>query len=55
MSDSYLLYAGWIFFAAWSVVVGVVTIKAFGPDLFPSRVTHDSAPKVPPQDLSRTN
>jgi hypothetical protein len=35
MSDSYLLDAGWLFFAAWSLVVIVVSVKAFGSDLFP--------------------
>lgn len=37
MSDSYLLNAGWLFFAAWSVVVVLVSIKAFGRDFFPSK------------------
>jgi len=36
MSDSYLLEAGWWFFAAWSVIVAVVSVAAFGRDLLPS-------------------
>jgi hypothetical protein len=36
MSDSYLLDAGWLFFAVLSVIVLVVSWKAFGADLFPT-------------------
>jgi hypothetical protein len=35
MSDSFLSDAGWLFFAAWSVVIGAVSIAAFGRDLLP--------------------
>jgi hypothetical protein len=34
-SDSYLFDAGWLFFAAWSVIVAVVSVTAFGRDFFP--------------------
>jgi hypothetical protein len=37
ISDSYLFDAGWLFFAAWSVVVAVVSYSAFHHDLFPSK------------------
>jgi hypothetical protein len=37
MSDSFLSDAGWLFFAAWSVVIGAVSIAAFGHDLLPSK------------------
>jgi hypothetical protein len=37
MSDSFLSDAGWLFFTAWSVVIGVVSITAFGHDLLPSK------------------
>jgi hypothetical protein len=37
MSDSYLLEAGWAFFAAWGVVVLIVSWAAFGRDLLPKR------------------
>jgi len=36
MSDWYLFDAGWLFFAAWSVVVVAVSVAAFGRDLFPA-------------------
>jgi hypothetical protein len=35
MNDSYLLDAGWVFFAAWGVVVLFVSWAAFGRELFP--------------------
>jgi hypothetical protein len=37
MSDSWLSDAGWLFFTAWSVVIGAVSIAAFGQDLLPSK------------------
>jgi hypothetical protein len=37
MSDAYLVEAGWWFFAAWSVIVAVVSVAAFGRELLPSR------------------
>ena len=46
MSESYLLDAGWLFFAALSVVIAVVTLKAFAADLFPSRT-----PSLPTQEV----
>lgn len=48
MTDSYLLDAGWLFFAALSVVIAVVTLKAFAPDFFSSRT-----PSVPRKDVGR--
>jgi hypothetical protein len=36
-SDSYLFDAGWLFFAAWSVVIIFVGWTAFSRDLLPSR------------------
>jgi hypothetical protein len=35
MVDSYLFDIGWMFFAAWSLVVFAVCVAAFGRDLFP--------------------
>jgi hypothetical protein len=32
MSESYLLDAGWLFFAGWSLVVVTVSVIAFGKD-----------------------
>lgn len=43
-SDSFLSNAGWIFFAAWSVVVAAVSIAAFGRDLLPFRARIESLP-----------
>ncbi len=37
MSDSFLIEAGWWFFAVWSVIVAVVSVAAFGRELLPSR------------------
>lgn len=41
LSDSFLSDAGWLFFAAWSVIVAAVSIKAFGRDLLPSKAAID--------------
>lgn len=45
LTDSFLADAGWLFFAAWSAVVTVVSIIAFGRDLLPWRTQLDSASK----------
>jgi hypothetical protein len=37
MNDSYLFDAGWLFLAAWSVIVAIVSVTAFRGDMFPSR------------------
>ncbi len=37
MSDSYLFDVGWIFFAAWTAIVAVISLAAFGKDLLPSQ------------------
>jgi len=39
LSDSYLFDAGWLFFAAFTLVVAVVVVTAFRRDLFPSSAT----------------
>ena len=33
MRDLNLIHLGWLFFAAWSVIVAALSLKAFGPDL----------------------
>jgi len=47
MNDFYLFEVGWVFFAAWSVLVFVASLAAFGQDLFPalarSERTQDTA------------
>jgi hypothetical protein len=45
MRDSYLLDAGWLFFAAWGVVVLLVSWKAFRSDLFAARASINSGQK----------
>ena len=53
LSDSFLSNAGWLFFAAWSVMVGAVSIVAFGCDLLPQRAHLNPAPKSQPTDQVR--
>lgn len=43
MNNSFLFDAGWVFFAAWSVALVLVNVKAFGRDFFPSK-TSQTAP-----------
>jgi hypothetical protein len=35
MSDAYLFYLGFILFGVWGAIVAVVSVAAFGRDLFP--------------------
>ncbi len=44
LGEVFLSNAGWLFFTAWSVIVGVVTVKAFGRDLLPTKARLDSQP-----------
>jgi len=43
--DSFLADAGWLFFAAWSVVVAAVSITAFGGDLLAGSARRDATAK----------
>jgi hypothetical protein len=43
MNAAYLVDAGWMFFAAWSVVVFAVSVAAFGRDFFPQRKRAEAA------------
>jgi hypothetical protein len=47
MRDSFLSDAGWLFFAAWSAIIALVSLKAFGRDIFPSTTQRDSSRKDP--------
>jgi hypothetical protein len=47
MSDSYLFDVGWLFFAAWTVIVGAISLAAFGRDLLPSQTPLEQSPKPP--------
>jgi hypothetical protein len=35
MIDAYIFEAGWLFFVAWSVIVAIAVILAFGRDVRP--------------------
>jgi hypothetical protein len=50
LNDSFLADAGWLFFAAWSLMVVAVSIVAFGRDLLPWRTHLDPAHKSQPDD-----
>jgi hypothetical protein len=50
ITDSYLFDAGWLFFAAWSVAVIVVSVAAFGRDFFPSNAQLDPSQDARPGD-----
>jgi hypothetical protein len=43
MSDSYLFAVGWVFFAAWSALVFIVNLAAFGQDLLPTLARSERA------------
>jgi hypothetical protein len=49
MSDSLFSDAGWFFFAVWSVVVGAISVTAFGRDLLPSKARVESRRLAVPQ------
>jgi len=55
MSDSFLSDAGWLFLAAWSIVVAAVSIAAFGRDLLPSRAHINPRPNPHPADPVHPN
>lgn len=42
-TDTFLFNAGWLFFAAFLVVIAVVTVTAFGRDLLPRNSHPDPA------------
>lgn len=52
VSDSFLSNAGWLFFAAWSVIIAVVSAVAFGRDLLRWRPSLDPVQQIrPPEHL----
>jgi hypothetical protein len=55
MNDSYrfLFDAGWLFFAAWTLVIGAVSLTAFRNDLFPARKPIEAADSARPPKPSR--
>jgi hypothetical protein len=44
LTDSLFTDASWLFFAIWSIVIGTITIAAFGHELIPSKAPADSKP-----------
>ena len=42
LTDSLLTDASWLFFAIWSIVIGTISVAAFGHDLIPSKTPSDS-------------
>lgn len=52
MQDWFLFDVGWLFFAAWSVIVVVVSVAAFGRDLLPLKTPHAGSATSP--DEGRT-
>jgi len=50
LSDSIRSNAGWLFFAAYSVILVVVNWAAFGRDLLPAKAQVDSPQKNTPAD-----
>jgi hypothetical protein len=55
MNDSYLFLfdAGWLFFAAWTAVIGALSLMAFRNDLFPAREPIESSDPARPPKRSR--
>jgi|HubBroStandDraft_5_1064220.scaffolds.fasta_scaffold1052072_1 hypothetical protein len=47
MSDSYLFDVGWLFFAAWAVIVAAISLAAFGRDLLPPQTPLEQSSKPP--------
>ena len=52
--DSFLFDAGWLFFAAWIVVIAGVSVAAFGRDFFPSTVPSEPPPRVRSHDSTKS-
>jgi len=53
MADWYVFDLSWLFFGVWSAVVAVASFKAFGNDLFPSRLHREDSPPLlnPPKPI----
>jgi hypothetical protein len=44
--DSLLFDAGFVFFAAWSLMLAALVLTAFGGDILPSKAQIDAAQKA---------
>ncbi len=53
LSDSVLFDAGWLFFAALTLVVALVSVAAFGRDLLAWKAQLDPAPQPQSRDSTR--
>jgi len=42
LTDSLFTDASWLFFAFWSIVIGTISMAAFGQDLIPSKAPSES-------------
>jgi hypothetical protein len=53
-TDTFLFNAGWLFFAAFTVIIAAVTIAAFGRDLLPRNAhAHSDPTQKSPSDPNR--
>ena len=53
ITDSFLSNAGWLFFTAWSIILGAISVAAFGRDLLPSKLDLDPGPQTLTSDSIR--
>jgi len=53
MSDFFFTDASWFFFALWSVVVGAISVTAFGRDFLPSKARVEPCKVAVPQTKDR--
>ena len=42
LTDSLFTDASWLFFAIWSIVIGTISVAAFGHDVTPSKAPAES-------------
>ena len=54
LSDSVLFDAGWLYFAALTVVVALVSVAAFGRDLLAWKAHLDPAQHPKPQESTQS-
>lgn len=53
MNESYVFDLGWLFFAVWTMIVAVVSFKAFGSDLFPPQTGPEDTGPALLRDLAK--
>ncbi len=52
ISDSLLFDAGFLFFAAWGLIIAALSVAAFGHDLLPAKAPHDPVRKTSPHSTA---